>query len=450
MSEPQQKAEDEMFCSSCGAIIKKAAWICPKCGVKPMRAEEAVLKPAVDVTPKVAEVEKLSLFGYHVKCLKNYANFKGRARRREFWGFTLFMYITVFILSIFDTIIFGEDGTSILSYSYLLAVLLPGFAVYVRRAHDIGKSGSWIVIYFFIYIISSLGFLIEGSSNAVVTGASILSMIFTIVLGCIDSQTGENEYDPSPKGISHEKKPAWLLGLIFGVIGLLFATVFIISYYYNKETSFYYDKESGILTDSRDGKKYKTVKIGKQIWMAENLNYDGVNSIGRCYNDDPANCEKYGRLYSWAEAVSGRHDKTHYNISEANLGAKELKGVCPFGWHLPSEYEWDDLYDYVGSRNKLRAKSGWEKSNGTDEYGFSALPGGKHNCCPHAEFKLIGTAGYWWKAEEFLAFSAKYTSMFYDDSNEVADYEDDKASLMSVRCVKDDIINILIRKKRGR
>jgi hypothetical protein len=105
------------------------------------------------------------------------------------------------------------------------------------------------------------------------------------------------------------------------------------------------------------GKTYKTVVIGTQNWMAENLNYNVSGS--HCYDNLESNCNKYGRLYDWATA----------------------KTVCPAGWHLPSGTEWATLINYVGGSNiagkKLKATSGWNNGgNGQNTYGFSALPGG--------------------------------------------------------------------------
>ena len=112
----------------------------------------------------------------------------------------------------------------------------------------------------------------------------------------------------------------------------------------------------GTMVDARDGKTYKTVKIGRQTWMAENLNYDIVGS--RCFNDDAVNCFKYGRLYTWDAAIS----------------------VCPSGYRLPDESEWEVLFQEVGGISEagkmLRSKSGWADGNGKDSYGFSVLPSG--------------------------------------------------------------------------
>jgi uncharacterized protein (TIGR02145 family) len=109
--------------------------------------------------------------------------------------------------------------------------------------------------------------------------------------------------------------------------------------------------------DSRDGKTYKKVTIGTQTWMAENLNYAANNSV--CYGNSAENCAEYSRLYNWATA----------------------KTACPTGWHLPSDDEWTMLTDNVGGSKtagtKLKSAEGWNKDgNGTDDYGFSALPGG--------------------------------------------------------------------------
>ena len=115
------------------------------------------------------------------------------------------------------------------------------------------------------------------------------------------------------------------------------------------------------LCDYRDMQLYRIVTIGEQTWMAENLNYKVESSF--CYNDSAKYCEKYGRLYQRAVAIS----------------------ACPEGWHLPDSTEWRVLFDAVGGQNVagkiLKASSGWIKyhdvnGNGSDDFGFSALPAG--------------------------------------------------------------------------
>jgi len=200
---------------------------------------------------------------------------------------------------------------------------------------------------------------------------------------------------------------------------------------------------SGSLTDSRDDKTYKTIKIGTQTWMAENLNYVGDGYIGLCYGDrpreqirNPENCEKYGRLYDWSEAM-GLEGK--YNQSKFGSVDENVQGICPSGWHLPSKEDWNDLMAAVGGDNvagkKLRAKNGWDNNdNGTDDYGFSALPGGEGYS--NGYFKSIGSFGYWRSATESSALRT-YTINMDKNSSRLRWDNDDKSGLSYVRCVKD-------------
>ena len=128
--------------------------------------------------------------------------------------------------------------------------------------------------------------------------------------------------------------------------------------------------------DNRDGHSYRKVAIGSQVWMSENLYYDAEGSV--CYNNSADSCAKYGRLYTWAAAEK----------------------ACPTGWHLPSDAEWTVLVKYVGGAftagGKLKSTSGWYGNSGTDEYGFSALPGGVGG--GDGSFELGGVFGYWWSS----------------------------------------------------
>lgn len=117
---------------------------------------------------------------WYLKCWRQYADFSGRARRKEYWMFVLFNAIFVFIATILDNILgltIGELPYGVIYLLYLLAVLVPGLAVSVRRMHDIGKSG-WMILIAFIPIIGS---------------------IWLLVLCCFDSQVGENRYGVNPK-----------------------------------------------------------------------------------------------------------------------------------------------------------------------------------------------------------------------------------------------------------
>ena len=185
-------------------------------------------------------------------------------------------------------------------------------------------------------------------------------------------------------------------------------------------------------TDTRDGKVYRIVKIGGKTWFAENLNFAAEGS--RCYGEGgkvettqnlktlsntevQANCDKYGRLYNWETALK----------------------VCPAGFHLPTRDEWKTLADYAGGDStagkKLKSVDGWDKNgNGTNEYGFSALPSGVG--FRDDSFANDGYYGYWWSATEFDAYYAiiKYMSYKVEYVN-WSFYV--KTLLFSVRCVAD-------------
>ena len=193
----------------------------------------------------------------------------------------------------------------------------------------------------------------------------------------------------------------------------------------------------GEMTDPRDGMVYKTTTIGGQVWMAENLNYFDIegapSSIKNdwCYWDKPENCESAGRLYTW----------------------KVAQRVCPEGWHLPTNEDWKTLLTAVGAdsvneilwrgSSKIKSTSGWEnEGNGTDDFGFTALPAGrKFSTKVQDGFTNHGCSAYMWSSTEpditagadTLAFSLELNC-----SNENALVNTMKKSEgLSVRCVKD-------------
>jgi uncharacterized protein (TIGR02145 family)/uncharacterized repeat protein (TIGR02543 family) len=179
--------------------------------------------------------------------------------------------------------------------------------------------------------------------------------------------------------------------------------------------------------DDRDGKTYGAVKIGKQTWMSENLNYDAVGNSW-CYGDDEDSCGKYGRLYSWEAAMDG------YGSSVANPSG--VQGICPNGWHLPSNAEWDALVTAAGGTYdagyKLKSTTGWNNyNNGLDVYGFSALPGGYRYF--DGKFYSAGNNGNWWTATAYS--NAYFRSM--SSGYGVGESNGDKSYGYSVRCVQD-------------
>ncbi len=181
--------------------------------------------------------------------------------------------------------------------------------------------------------------------------------------------------------------------------------------------------------DSRDNKTYKSIAIGDQTWMTENLNYNAAGSV--CYDNKDENCAKYGRLYDWPTAMNG--------AASSGKSPSRVQGVCPAGWHLPSDGEWSILEREIGgdktAGKKLKSKSGWKKGNGTDEVEFSALPGGARDA--EGKFVKIDTDGNWWSATEIDADNgwkrgiSNADKLWRDKSNAK------KTILYSVRCVQD-------------
>ena len=199
----------------------------------------------------------------------------------------------------------------------------------------------------------------------------------------------------------------------------------------------------GEMTDSRDGQIYKTVVIGTRKWMAENLNFETENSS--CFNDSLENCGMYGRLYTWTAAMDtagvfstdaigcGQPKDNPWTVScEASSNGDYVRGVCPEGWHLSHNEEWRALIlagnNPVVPGNALKSMEGWDDGvgNGTDEFGFSAIP--------------VPVGGYW----------AEFWTPGIGESGPVSEtvmhrvFENDRSSSrkLSVRCVSDDTIAV--------
>ena len=178
----------------------------------------------------------------------------------------------------------------------------------------------------------------------------------------------------------------------------------------------------GSMTDERDGKTYKTVTIGTQTWMAENLNHETENSEvenSSCYKDSEENCAKYGRLYSWPAAIK----------------------ACPSGWHLPTKAEIETLITVVGDTStaglKLKSTTGWSSRNGTDALGFSALPAGYGE--PRERYHGEGDyANFWSSTENIDVYVYAYSLFLYGDSDNAHLGYTTALSRFSVRCVKDE------------
>jgi uncharacterized protein (TIGR02145 family) len=192
---------------------------------------------------------------------------------------------------------------------------------------------------------------------------------------------------------------------------------------FNNDSFCYQDSCGVTLIDPRDGQEYTTVCIGEQVWMAENLNFETDNSW--CYDNDPANCETYGRLYN----------------------SESVKTACPPGWHLPSVEEYEELrnnfpVDIAGG--ELKSVTGWNEPNAgaTNNSGWSALPGGFSNPLV-GSYTGLGLYGYWWTSTTLfvsnadrtrdVSLSANHSRLGISTNGPV-----DGSAGYSCRCVKDD------------
>ncbi len=212
--------------------------------------------------------------------------------------------------------------------------------------------------------------------------------------------------------------------------------------------------DAGTFTDTRDGQTYKWVRIGDQVWMAENLNFASTGSW--CYDNNATNCDHYGRLYTWDAVMNG--------ASASNANPSGVQGICPPGWHVPGDVEWTQLVDYLvsqgypntdvvnGAGNALKscrqigsqeggtcntsAHPRWESHSthyGTDKFGFSALPGGHRGT--NEGFLALGITGYWWSASEALSMY-NWSRLMGHNFLDVYRLKINKAYGLSVRCVR--------------
>jgi uncharacterized protein (TIGR02145 family) len=207
---------------------------------------------------------------------------------------------------------------------------------------------------------------------------------------------------------------------------------------------------------SYGGETYQTVVIGTQTWLKRNLNvmHNEGNGDSWCYDEDDgyvlhggdesSSCIKYGRFYNWAAAMN--LPSSCNDTSCASQIKSKHRGICPLGFHIPNNAEWETLINYAGGWEiagiKLKATSGWswnedknKSGNGTDTYGFSALPGG------NGASEYVGSRGYWWIAsedtEEDGYHRASILNIDYGYDSVVRSDGYDKGNMFSVRCVND-------------
>nr|HPE58524.1 FISUMP domain-containing protein [Bacteroidales bacterium] len=211
-----------------------------------------------------------------------------------------------------------------------------------------------------------------------------------------------------------------------------------------------------LLIDARDGQEYTTVQIGDQCWMTKNLNIGTMISGNQemvdngtiekyCYDNSEANCNAYGGQYQWDESMD----------YSTNSG---IKGICPDGWHIPTDLEWTALTTHVSSQpayhcnsntsyiaKALAAKTNWTPSlttcavgnnlNANDAANFTTLPCGVRH--PNGSFINMSLYGFFWSSSQFDTTDAWYRTLYYGDA-QVIRYSGEKLHGLSLRCIKDN------------
>jgi uncharacterized protein (TIGR02145 family) len=198
-----------------------------------------------------------------------------------------------------------------------------------------------------------------------------------------------------------------------------------------------------------DGNVYETVTVGTQTWLAENLkstHYANGTAISEVFDYDniPSNSEAYGKLYTWDAAMNG--------AGTSSASPSGVQGVCPTGFHLPSQNEWETLLDYVkdhyevggsiiGQKLKDTGTVHWETANGTNETGFKAVGAGEmHIVGSEPAFKNLKEMGALWSATEYPNNTDQALEFrLYDSGSVLAEPNTvkNKSNGLAVRCIKD-------------
>ena len=378
---------------------------------------------------------------YYVKALQNYANFSGRARRSEYWYFALFNLFAIISTAILDRLFgttfdmgFGPSPYGYFTILYNFFTFIPTVAVSVRRLHDVGKSG-WFILIGLIPLIGA---------------------IWLLVLLFKDSNTGDNAYGSNPKlnlkgsspiinsgpqeSAATTSKKIYPIGIIIGISLISGLGYFI----WNRNTGTQ-NEELQIIREEKESIG-SSVKIGEQVWQAENLNVDRfrngdeipqVRSAAEwaaagergepawCYyQNDAENGKIYGKLYNW------------YAVNDA-------RGLAPKGWHIPTDEEWTFLTDYLGGEEvaggkmKTTGTTYWESPNeaATNESGFSALPGGYRDF--DGGFDDFRSYAFFWSATEGASDGNAWYRYLFNYNGPVGGFINSKSVGASIRCLRD-------------
>ncbi|MBK9575477.1 MAG: hypothetical protein IPO40_00230 [Fibrobacteres bacterium] len=187
----------------------------------------------------------------------------------------------------------------------------------------------------------------------------------------------------------------------------------------------------GYVQDTHD-RFYRTTKIGNQVWMAENL--DVATDSSWCFGNSRDSCDRYGRLYQWASAMSLADSCLTSSCSEQI--AEVHRGICPVGWHVPSDKDWTRLGDTIIGTDPgtvLKSAKFWRLDEQADLLGFGALAGGWR---PPPDFVYTTQVGYWWSASIPGGGYAWYRKIVYLTENLTRD-SNPKNFGYSLRCLMD-------------
>lgn len=191
------------------------------------------------------------------------------------------------------------------------------------------------------------------------------------------------------------------------------------------------------MVDSRDGEKYKIVMIGKKVWMAENLRFYAPGS--ECLELNQKSCERFGRYYTWAQAV-GTTPNCNQNVCKL-IYETNFRGICPDGWHIPTDSDWIHLTTYVNSKSKgrgaevLKSTYAWKGGNGTNESNFNALPSGFRFM--NGNFLDVGWKTRFWSITQINETQAASWELSKSRSG-LVQVEDYKSNELPLRCIRND------------
>jgi uncharacterized protein (TIGR02145 family) len=346
-----------------------------------------------------------------------------------------------------------SDGIGEGAYTSIISPLIAN-TTYFARAYATNSAGTAYGVEIIFKTLASLPTVTTAAATAITTTTISSGGNVTIDGGAAVAARGVCWATTSNPTINNSKTTdgTGTGSFVSAISGLTSGTTYYVRAYatniagtaYGNQVSFTTSVASGATVTDVDGNIYKTVTIGSQVWMKENLkttkfkdgttiplvtdkeSWPNLLTPGYCWynNDATTNKDSYGGLYNWYTVNTGK--------------------LCPDSWHVPSEDEWTTLINKLGgvqvAGGKLKefGSSHWASPNtdANNEVGFSALPGGYRLIAINIMFSNIGICGYWWSSTEGLSKTAGSITMWYNKSVAAKNF-DDKWYGFSVRCLKD-------------